>query len=65
MLVLTRRSKEKIVIGDDVVVTVLTIQDGRVQLGVDAPEYVSVDRLEIREDKNKHGQSNSKKTENS
>ena len=50
MLVLTRRSKEKIVIGDDVVVTVLTIQDGRVQLGVDAPEYVSVDRLEIRED---------------
>lgn len=49
MLILSRQLNEKIVIGSDVVVTVLAIKGNRVRLGVKAPEDVCVDRLEIRE----------------
>jgi carbon storage regulator len=40
MLVLTRKSNERLVIGDSIVVTVLQIGRGRVRLGIEAPaEY--------------------------
>lgn len=48
MLVLTRGLKQKIEIGDRLVtVTVLEVKGGRVRLGIEAPESVSIRRHEI------------------
>ena len=47
MLILTRRVGETIVIGDDVVVTVLGIKGNQVRIGINAPKNVSVHREEI------------------
>jgi carbon storage regulator len=47
MLILTRRPAETLVIGDNVTVTVLDIQGGRVRLGVNAPRDIVVNREEI------------------
>lgn len=49
MLILTRRSNERIFIGDDVVLSVLSIEGNRVKLGIDAPADVSILREEIRD----------------
>ncbi len=46
MLVLSRRYGEKIVIGEDIVVTILEISPSRVRLGIDAPKDVNISRLE-------------------
>ncbi len=47
MLVLTRRVDESIVIRDDIVVTVLSVEGDRVKLGVQAPREVLVLRQEL------------------
>lgn len=47
MLILTRRVGETIVIGDDVIVTVLGIKGNQVRIGINAPKTVSVHREEI------------------
>lgn len=47
MLILTRRVGETIVIGDDVVVTVLGMKGNQVRIGINAPKTVSVHREEI------------------
>ena len=47
MLVLTRRVNERIVIGDDVVVTVLEVRGEQVRLGIEAPRDVKVFREEV------------------
>lgn len=49
MLILTRKSKEAIVIGDnkDIKITVLNIRGNQVQLGIEAPKSVAVHREEI------------------
>lgn len=47
MLVLSRRQGESVVIGDDVVVTVLEIRGDVVRIGVDAPRHVQVRREEL------------------
>lgn len=47
MLVLSRRSNESIVIGGDVVVTILEIRGDQVRLGIDAPRSVTVHREEV------------------
>jgi len=47
MLVLTRRSGEKVMVGDDVTVTVLEVSSGQVKLGFQAPDEVGVHRLEV------------------
>lgn len=49
MLVLTRKRREEIVIGGDIVVTVLEIKGGGVRLGIEAPRDVPVHRKEIHE----------------
>ncbi len=49
-MILTRRIGESIVIGDDIVVTVQSIKGAsQVQIGIDAPNDVRVDRQEVRE----------------
>lgn len=47
MLVLSRKPHEKLHIGDDIVVTVVSISGGRVRLGFEAPAEVKVYRSEI------------------
>jgi carbon storage regulator len=47
MLVLTRRANESLIIGHDIVVTVLEIRGDTVRLGIRAPRDVSVHREEI------------------
>ena len=47
MLVLSRRQNEAIRIGDDVKVTVVSIEGGVVKLGIEAPHCVTVHRGEI------------------
>ena len=47
MLILTRRIGEAVVIGDDVMLTVLGVRGNQVRLGIDAPKTVSVHREEI------------------
>ncbi|MGZ4437601.1 MAG: carbon storage regulator CsrA [Nocardioides sp.] len=47
MLVLSRRVGESIVIGDDIVVSVLEVRGDVVRLGVDAPRSVQVRRQEL------------------
>ncbi len=49
MLVLSRGRDESIVIGDDVVVTVVDIRGDKVRLGIVAPSEVPVHRQEIYE----------------
>ena len=47
MLILTRRVGEKLVIGDNVKVTVLGVKGHQVRIGIDAPRDVTVNREEI------------------
>jgi len=47
MLILTRKVDEKIVIGEDISVSVLEIRGDQVRLGVDAPKTVKVYRKEV------------------
>lgn len=47
MLVLSRKKSERIVIGDEMTVTVIEIRGDRVRLGIDAPRDVPVHREEI------------------
>lgn len=48
MLVTSRKVGEKIFVGDDVTITVVSIDRGKVRLGIEAPRDVPVDRGEIR-----------------
>lgn len=47
MLVLTRKLKEVIKIGDEVEIHVLKVQGNRVKLGIIAPKEISVCRMEL------------------
>ena len=47
MLVLTRRPGESIMIGDDVVITVLDVRGDVVRVGIKAPRSVQVHREEV------------------
>jgi len=48
MLVLSRKVNQGISIGDNIHITVLRIEGGRVKLGIEAPHEVHVDRDEVR-----------------
>jgi carbon storage regulator len=47
MLILSRRINEKIVIGDDIIVSVVEVRGDQVKLGIDAPRNVKVFRQEV------------------
>ena len=47
VLVLTRRVNQSIMIGADIVVTVLEVRGDQIRIGIDAPRSVSVHREEV------------------
>ena len=47
MLVLTRKSNQSIMVGDDVEVSVLSVMGEKVRIGIQAPQEIPVFRKEI------------------
>lgn len=47
MLVLSRKTGEKIHIGTDIVITVVSVDRGQVRLGLDCPRSVPIYRAEL------------------
>lgn len=50
MLVLSRKINERILIGDDIEITVLKTSGGRVKLGINADSFISIRRAEVCDD---------------
>jgi carbon storage regulator len=47
MLVLTRKTGERVLIGDDIVVTILDARGDGVRIGIDAPRGIRIQRDEV------------------
>jgi Carbon storage regulator (could also regulate swarming and quorum sensing) len=47
VLVLSRRAGEQILIGDDIVVTVLEVRGEGIKIGIDAPRGLRIQRQEV------------------
>jgi carbon storage regulator len=47
MLILSRKINEKVVIGDDISVSIIEIRGDQVRLGIDAPKKIKVFRQEV------------------
>ncbi len=47
MLVLTRRAGESLIIAEDVKITVISLGNGRVKIGITAPRDVTIVREEL------------------
>ena len=47
MLVLSRHRDESIIIGDDIVITIVDVRGDKVRLGIDAPTDIPVHRQEV------------------
>lgn len=47
MLILTRKAGEKLVINDNIVITILEFKGNQVRVGIDAPDEVSILREEV------------------
>lgn len=47
MLVLSRKSGQRIVIGDEIVITIVKVRGNHVRLGIEAPDDVHIRREEL------------------
>lgn len=47
MLVITRRLDQKIRIGDDILITVVSLSGGQTRLGIEAPQNLLISREEV------------------
>jgi len=47
VLVLTRKAGERVLIGDDIVITVLDARGDGIRIGIDAPRGVTIQREEV------------------
>lgn len=47
MLILTRRAGENVVVGDDIVISVIEVRGDAVRIGIEAPRSLSVHREEV------------------
>jgi len=54
MLVLSRKAGERILIGDDIAVTVVRVAQGIVRIGVEAPQDLPIVREEIKDQVETH-----------
>lgn len=48
MLILQRKAGESLLIGDDVEISILSVENGRVRLSIQAPKHVSILRSELK-----------------
>lgn len=55
MLVLSRKTSERIRIGTDIVITVVKIAGNKVRLGFEAPREIKVVRDELKDEKDGEG----------
>ncbi len=55
MLVLSRKPGEKVQIGNGITLTVLSMQRGRIRLGIEAPEQIFIYRGELTDGSEKRG----------
>lgn len=63
MLVLARKESESIHIGDNIVVQIVSVENGVVKLGIDAPKNISIMRNELIEEVKESNKAASKKLE--
>ena len=49
MLVLSRKVGQRILIGDEIAITVVRVAQGAVRIGIDAPDRLTVVREEIKQ----------------
>ena len=49
MLVITRKKNESILIGDDIEITILKVEDGSIKIGIEAPKDKVILRKEVYE----------------
>lgn len=49
MLVLSRKKNEQIIVGDQIVITVVEVRGDRVRLGIEAPQEIPIHRNEVLE----------------
>jgi len=47
MLILNRKEGESIIIGDNVEIRILEIQDGKIKIGIEAPKEITILRKEV------------------
>ncbi len=47
MLILSRKVNEKVIIGDDITVSIIEVRGDQVRIGIDAPKKVKVFRQEV------------------
>ena len=47
MLVLTRKLEESIILGKNIEIKILAVEDGKVKLGISAPKDIEIYRKEI------------------
>jgi len=47
MLILNRKPGESIILGDNIEIRILEIQDGKIKIGIEAPKEVSILRKEV------------------
>lgn len=50
MLIITRKSEESFLIGENIEINILEISNGKVRIGIDAPKNVKILRKEIVEE---------------
>jgi carbon storage regulator len=49
MLVLSRKRHERLIIGENIIVTIVKIAGGTVRIGIEAPPDVQIQREEVRD----------------
>ena len=63
MLVISRKVNERIKIGDNIEIVIVSIDKGQVKIGIEAPKSVTILRSELIEEVKKHNISSNKEIE--
>lgn len=63
MLVLSRKESEKVLLGDDIVLTIVRLSGDRVRLGIEAPSEMLILREELDENDSTNAKHNKRKPE--
>ena len=51
MLVLSRKEKQEIMIGDNIIVKIIKVRGSKIKIGIEAPNNVAIARTELTADK--------------